>query len=644
MRASDVEILALTSDEQLLQALQEAAHDAHGLQHAATASEAAHLAAEHLVGVFVTDLPLDQLAETIAPLALRAPGLVTIVVGERDHSNDLLEATSTGSVFRFLLKPVPTGQLRLYIEAAVKHHLELVARGPEIAAAPVPEPPEPMPEPRSSRGLLIAGAIGALTAIGGWVVLSTPREVEPVALSVAAPPSAGTMEVLSLLSQARRAEHEGHLVEPPGHNALDLYLRVLLEEPNKVEASRALTAIADQMFERADAALSSGQLDEARTAIAHARRALPGHPRLAYFATRLEVEEQRAMISQALQAAGTGEIGKAAGLIDEAAHVRLGESGAVVEARAELTRREEVQGRINRLLALAQTRLGEGHLIDPAEDNALFYLEAARSVGATPEAAAPVATALGSALITEGSAATHRGDFAAAKQWLAHASQSDPNAESLASAEIELAAASDRSEQLTRWYRLAMERLDHGALAEPADDSAAYYLGRLRTDAPEFVGLEAALARFTAAALDAARDALAAKQLDQARQQIDMVKTLGIRSPDLAAFEAQYTAAEKAASAANATPAYATLVRRKYVPPAYPVPAERRQIEGRVELALTVDASGKVKDIEIKSAKPRDTFEKAAVAAAQKWEYQPAEVDGKPVESRTLVAIDFSLE
>ena len=52
------------------------------------------------------------------------------------------------------------------------------------------------------------------------------------------------MEVLSLLSQARRAEHDGHLVEPPDHNALDLYLRVLAEEPSKVEASQALADIA----------------------------------------------------------------------------------------------------------------------------------------------------------------------------------------------------------------------------------------------------------------------------------------------------------------------------------------------------------------------------------------------------------------
>jgi hypothetical protein len=180
---------------------------------------------------------------------------------------------------------------------------------------------------------------------------------------------------------------------------------------------------------------------------------MPGHPRLAYFATRLEVEEQRTMISQALQAAGTGAMNKAAGLIDEAAQVRLGESGAVTEARAELARREEQQGKIAKLLGHAQTRMTEGRLVEPAEDNALYYLEAARNAGANTATAEPVASALAAALIAEASTATHDGNFTLAKEWLARASEADPGAEALASAEIELAAASDRPGS-SRWYAL----------------------------------------------------------------------------------------------------------------------------------------------------------------------------------------------
>jgi hypothetical protein len=137
----------------------------------------------------------------------------------------------------------------------------------------------------------------------------------------------------------------------------------------------------------------------------------------------------------------------------------------------------------------------EGRLVEPAEDNALYYLEAARNAGANTATAEPVASALAAALIAEASAATHDGNFTLAKEWLARASEADPGAEALASAEIELAAASDRSEQLSRWYALAIERLDRGDLVAPSEDSATYYLGKLRADAPDYPGLDDALAR-----------------------------------------------------------------------------------------------------------------------------------------------------
>ena len=95
---------------------------------------------------------------------------------------------------------------------------------------------------------------------------------------------------------------------------------------------------------------------------------------------------------------------------------------------------------------------------------------------------------------------------------------------------------------------------------------------------------------------------------------------------------------------ATAAPTYVTLVRRKYVPPGLSGPRRASPDRRPGRARAHGRRAGKVTDVEVKSAKPRDTFEKAAIAAAQKWEYQPAEVDGKPVEARTLVAIDFSLE
>jgi protein TonB len=644
MTPSDVDVLALTSDPQLIEALREAEQGLHRVYCAPTAEDAMRLASGKLVGVFVTDVPPDQLNETIIPLELLAPGLVTIVAGDRDLGNRLLELNNSGPVFRFLLKPVSTGQLRLYVEAAVKRHIELIARGPQL-------PKLPAPAPATSRGrnpaLLVAGVLGLGAAIAVSVLMLKPQEIEAGSVPLNATPSADTFEVLGLLSRARRAEQEGQLTEPPEHNAIDLYTQALALDPNRAEASQALTSIGNLMFERAETAIAAGRLDEARTSIAHARRALPGHPRLSYYATRLEVEEQRTMISQALEAAGTGAMSEAAGLIEEAAQVRLGESSAVTEARAELARREEAQERIDGLLHLAQTRTKEGQLVEPAGDSAMHYLQEARRAGAWDARVAPVASALGKAMIARSRAAAQDVRIDEAKEWLARAREADPQSPALASAQKEIASASERAESLARLHALAIERLDQGVWTEPADDSAASYLTALRAEAPNHPGLAPALARLADGLLAAARSAIEAKQLDDAKSRLDSMRRLGLDSPALTGVEAQYASAVAAVDAEAASaklPAFATLVRRKYVKPDYPLPAERRQIEGRVELALTVDATGKVKHVEVTNAKPQNTFEKAAVAAAQKWEYQPAEVDGQAVEARTLVAIDFSLE
>jgi TonB family protein len=277
----------------------------------------------------------------------------------------------------------------------------------------------------------------------------------------------------------------------------------------------------------------------------------------------------------------------------------------------------------------------------------MHYLQEARRAGAWAARVAPVASALSEAMIARSRAAVEDVRIEEAKEWLARAREVNPQSPALASAETEIASASERAERVARLHALAIERLDQGLWSEPADDSAASYLVALRAEAPNHPGLAPALARLADGLVGAARGAIEANQLADARSRLDSLHTLGLEAPALAGVEAQYASAIEAADADAAVtklPAFATLVRRKYVKPDYPLPAERRQIEGRVELALTVDATGRVKHVEVTEATPQNTFEKAAIAAAQKWEYQPAEVDGHAVEARTLVAIDFSLE
>jgi TonB family protein len=661
MNAAEFDILALTNDDQLLQAVVGAAHGERRVLQAGDAAAAVEAASGNLVGVLVTDAPVDRLPAIIAQLEQHAPGLVTILAAERDHGGELIALNTGGPVFRFVLKPVSTGQLRLYVDAALKRHLELIARGPQPVAAPA-ELATPAPR-RMPRGL-VAGAVAAAILATLCVTLLATRP-EEVALGAHAVTPAPDMEphLLRLVAQARQAERDGRVVEPPGDNALDYYAAVLADDPGHRLASEKLAEIADAMFARAETALANHRLEVARRAVANAKRALPGHPRVAYFNTRLEAEEQQQMLSQALAAAGSGDLQEAAGLIEEAAQVRRGETDAVADARAELARREEVRSRIEGLLGDARARLDAGHLVEPADDSALHYIDAARRAGARPAELAALSTALANEMLAEAVDAIHAERYDDATEWLAQVRDLAPGLEALPAAEIELAAASERAGRIARALVLAHARIDEGRVLDPVDDSAFHYVGLLRADGAPAAQLDPVMDRLFDAVAATVDEAIVARQLDAAGRALAAARALGDTTPGLARAEQAYAAATAAAARAAAeaeeashraalaqtdaprtAPERTSPVRRKYVAPEYPVTAERRQIEGRVELELTIDAAGRVKSVAVTNAQPRDTFDRAAIAAAQQWEYQPAHVDGAPVETRTLVAIDFSLD
>jgi protein TonB len=81
------------------------------------------------------------------------------------------------------------------------------------------------------------------------------------------------------------------------------------------------------------------------------------------------------------------------------------------------------------------------------------------------------------------------------------------------------------------------------------------------------------------------------------------------------------------------------------VNPQYPIRAAERGIEGWVELAFTITASGTVKNAVVIAAQPARIFDSEALRAIGKWRYNPRIVDGKPVERQGMkVRLRFRLE
>jgi TonB family protein len=74
----------------------------------------------------------------------------------------------------------------------------------------------------------------------------------------------------------------------------------------------------------------------------------------------------------------------------------------------------------------------------------------------------------------------------------------------------------------------------------------------------------------------------------------------------------------------------------------YTEEARRAKIHGNVLLALVVDQNGNPRDIKVE--KPLGMgLEEKAIEAVQKWKFQPATKNGRPVAMHISVAVNFRL-
>jgi TonB family protein len=79
------------------------------------------------------------------------------------------------------------------------------------------------------------------------------------------------------------------------------------------------------------------------------------------------------------------------------------------------------------------------------------------------------------------------------------------------------------------------------------------------------------------------------------------------------------------------------------VEPAYPEMARRAGVEGTVELEVSIDATGKITDVEVARGLPLGLSD-AAVEAVRKWTWRPARTASGPVASRKIVRVRFVLK
>ena len=77
----------------------------------------------------------------------------------------------------------------------------------------------------------------------------------------------------------------------------------------------------------------------------------------------------------------------------------------------------------------------------------------------------------------------------------------------------------------------------------------------------------------------------------------------------------------------------------KRVAPVYPPVARQRLLSSTVVLEATVDETGHVKEVKMISGSP--IFRDAALDAVKQWVYQPAKLNGRPIEQKTTIQLAF---
>jgi TonB family protein len=321
------------------------------------------------------------------------------------------------------------------------------------------------------------------------------------------------------------------------------------------------------------------------------------------------------------------------------------------QERAALTakRDSDAQDRLERgatYLRLAASRLRSGALIEPAQDNARFYLEAARQTVPDDPALPETTRSLQKELLTRASAAAAAGNAAETERWLANADSAGAGRADIAAVrrmlqEALIGVRTDKVATLTQSFNAALAAKK---LLQPTEGSAKQLLLALINTEAGNPAVATARQGLGQAYLRELRGALARGDIVAADAWLLEAHTIAFASADLNAAEGELDGARARAAQRSSVVGANSLARVEYVAPKFPSSTRNREQNGWVELEFTVRPDGSTGDIVVTNSYPRKLFDSSAVRAVSQWRYKPVMVGGKPVDQRAAVRIRFSNE
>ncbi len=634
-----------------------------------------HLSSTRRAQVLVIDArDLTELRAAADAAHAEAPHAVLLVFSEAAAEAQVGSALKGSKVFAVLPLPVDARKTQAVFEGAVADAQQRKDRAPthELQAAklsigsfrPAPVSAEPAPSDEGGGSgdkrklLMIGGAAAAAVALAAiaWFLHSkttpatatapTPGVASSATPVVAADTSAAALpaapladtsilkgKVDDLLEKARLAMHERRYTEPAGDNALLYFRSAAAADASNGEARDGLQRVATVLAGRFDEALSAARFDEAALTLANFRAAVPADPRVGSFTLRLAV-------IQVSRAIADGNLDRAAALVRQAQQSGAVPAEQISRWRAELARHQE-DSKVQHLASLVGDRIRDGKLTD-GEDSARSYAQQLTSVAPTSAVTVRAVRDLINAYLHKAREAALARNAADQDRWLNDARDAGMKPNEITAFLRELASSRQKANQ-AEGERLAQsfrDRLGSGALTDPAQDSAAYYLTQLQTSSPNDPALAQGSRDLAGKLLERARAAVLAGKSGDA--DLTAARHWGADAASVSAVQ-QLSQAKAQSPASNNAALASQLKQTRSASPEYPQSALNHGISGSVLLTYTVDTGGVTRDVHVIEATPPGVFDNAAVTAVRRWRYAPMLVNGTAVEVPVRTKVRFEL-
>ncbi|RZV35120.1 MAG: energy transducer TonB, partial [Chromatiales bacterium] len=452
--------------------------------------------------------------------------------------------------------------------------------------------------------------------------------------------SQSSPDVDALVEEARLARDAGQIFNPAGSNAIELYVAAVNADPSNVLVVAELDAVIQQALQMAESALLDSRVDDAAAALQRVSVADPSNSRLPFLSAQLWQMQLRSHLTNARAAIRDERFEDAGNALAAAIALNLGDTGEIEEVRAELSRARSAQ-EVGGVLGKANARLQEGNLLSPPNDNARYYYELLLASDPANTAARQGLDAVASKVVLQARTEIDAGNLDAAANLLGQARAIDPASNELDATAAALSAARDAIAARIREAEEERLRIQAANRQAAADKAAA------EQAAAEQAAAEQAAAEQAAAERRAAEEAAALAAAAKPGPGDATSNAAGAAAETASQPVAQQPTPEPrpVAVRGNQSPvSVSSLSRTRYVAPKYPRTAQRRNQSGWVDVVFTVAMDGSVKDLQVRNADPEGVFDSAALKAVEKWEFEPVIENGVLVEKRAGVRMMFALE